>query len=80
MEQELAQAQGDLAYAAGRIDLVLARMSTLLALPADEVDPLELQMVMDELALSRTIWSAAEDRIAELARTIKGQRTAGSGG
>jgi hypothetical protein len=80
MEQELAQAQGDLAYAAGRMDIVLARMSTLLSLPADEVDPLDLQMATDELTLSRSIWSAAEARFAELVRTVNGQRNASSSG
>lgn len=79
MEHELAQAQGDLAYATGRMDLVLARIATLLSLPADEVDPLEFQMAADELALSRTIWSEAEQRFAELVRAVNGQRRTSPG-
>lgn len=79
MEQELAQAQGDLAYASGRMDVVLARIATLLTLPADEVDPLEFQLATDELTLSRTIWSEAEQRFGELARAVNGQRRSSPG-
>lgn len=79
MEQELAQAQGDLAYATGRMDLVLARIATLLSLPAEEFDPLEFQIATDELTLSRTIWAEAEQRFGELARAVRGQRQTSPG-
>jgi hypothetical protein len=79
MEHELAQAQGDLAYATGRMDLVLARIATLLSLPAEEFDPLEFQIATDELTLSRTIWSQAEQRFGELARAVRGQRQSSPG-
>jgi hypothetical protein len=79
MEQELAQAQGDLAYATARMDLVLERIASLLTQPADEVDPLEFQLVTDELTLSRSIWSEAEQRFGELARAVRGQRRSSPG-
>lgn len=79
MEHELAQAQGDLAYATGRIDLVLARIAALLSLPAEEFDPLEFQIATDELAFSRKLWSESEQRFGELARAVRGQRQGSPG-